>query len=106
MRLDEGPFVAALEFAIGQAAVVLGKPPLGFFASAPASMGCAFEDAVVVDDAAEADFTGAMPAGIGHAILLRTGKYRGGDEQRFVPPPSVTIANLCEAAEWILDNHM
>lgn len=105
-NLDARPFVAALEFAIGQSALILGKPSRDFFASALASMACTFENAVMVGEDTEADVAGARSTGVGYAILVRTGKYRDGDEHRFAPSPSAAVADLAEAGEWILANRM
>ena len=35
-------------------------------------------------------------------LLVRTGKYRLGDEARITPPPSAVLADLSEAVDWIL----
>jgi HAD superfamily hydrolase (TIGR01458 family) len=102
LSLDAGAFVAALEYSSGQDAIVLGKPSPDFFATALASMDCAPEDAVMVGDDAEADVAGALRAGLKSAVLVRTGKYRDGDESRFEPQPSATVADLSAAADWIL----
>lgn len=102
LSLDAGAFVAALEYASGQDAIVLGKPSPDFFAAALASMDCAAEDAVMVGDDAEADVAGALHAGLASALLVKTGKYRAGDETRFAPPPTATVADLPAAVDWIL----
>jgi HAD superfamily hydrolase (TIGR01458 family) len=104
LSLDAGAFVAALEFASGREAIVLGKPAPAFYDAALASMNCPAEDAVMVGDDAEADIAGALRAGVGAAVLVRTGKYRQGDERRFDPPPTSTVDDLSAAADWILDN--
>jgi ribonucleotide monophosphatase NagD (HAD superfamily) len=57
----------------------------------------------MVGDDAEADVAGALAAGIGSALLVRTGKYRAGDERKVEPPPSDTVEDLAAAAKWILD---
>jgi HAD superfamily hydrolase (TIGR01458 family) len=101
--LDAGPFVAALEFASQRQAIVLGKPSRGFFQSALATMGCAPDEAVMVGDDAESDVAGALHAGLGSALLVRTGKYRAGDEERFDPKPTALVEDLAAAAEWILE---
>ncbi|MGO4837267.1 TIGR01458 family HAD-type hydrolase, partial [Rhizobiaceae sp. 2RAB30] len=88
LSLDAGPFVAALEFATGRHATVLGKPSVDFFLAALADMGCQADEGVMVGDDAEADVAGALRAGIGAAQLVRSGKYRRGDETRFDPPPT------------------
>ncbi len=102
LSLDAGPFVAALEFATHRQATVLGKPSPDFYATALASMGCAPQDAVMVGDDAEADVAGALAAGLGSALLVRTGKYRPGDEKRVEPKPTATVADLSAAVEWIV----
>lgn len=102
LSLDAGAFVAALEYSSGKEAIVLGKPSADFFAGALASMDCAPEDTVMVGDDAEADVAGALQAGLAHALLVRTGKYRDGDETRFVPHPTATVADLSAATDWIL----
>lgn len=103
LSIDCGAFVAALEFATGQNALVLGKPSPDFFAAAAASMDCAPGEAVMVGDDAEADIAGALAAGIGAAVLVRSGKYLMGDEARYRPPPSAVVDSLADAADWILE---
>jgi HAD superfamily hydrolase (TIGR01458 family) len=102
LSLDAGAFVAALEFASQRNAIILGKPSTEFFLSALASMNCSKAFAVMVGDDAETDVAGALRAGLSHALLVRTGKYRRGDENRFEPPPSVTVNDISAAADWIL----
>jgi HAD superfamily hydrolase (TIGR01458 family) len=102
LSLDAGAFVAALEFASQWTALVFGKPAPGFFEAALTSMDCPPKHAVMVGDDAEADVAGALRAGLGGAVLVRTGKYRPGDEERFDPPPTVTVKSLSAAADWIV----
>ncbi len=102
LSLDAGAFVTALEFASRREAIVLGKPSPQFFEAALASMKCAPQGAVMVGDDAESDVAGALRAGIGTALLVRTGKYRDGDEHRFDPSPTATVDDLAAATDWIL----
>ncbi|RUU56517.1 TIGR01458 family HAD-type hydrolase [Mesorhizobium sp. M2C.T.Ca.TU.009.01.2.1] len=102
LSLDTGAFVAALEFASGRSPVVLGKPSPDFFLSALAGLRCPPADAVMVGDDAESDVAGALRAGLGAALLVRTGKYRPGDETRFDPAPTAVVDDLAAAARWIL----
>lgn len=102
LSLDAGAFVAALEYASGRQAEILGKPSPAFFETALASMGCAGAEAVMVGDDAESDVAGALEAGLGRAVLVRTGKYRPGDETRFAPPPTHVADDLAGAVDWIL----
>ncbi|WP_348627014.1 MULTISPECIES: TIGR01458 family HAD-type hydrolase [unclassified Mesorhizobium] len=102
LSLDAGAFVAALEFASGRSPVVLGKPSPDFFLSALAGLNCPPADAVMVGDDAESDVAGARRAGLGAALLVRTGKYRVNDETRFEPAPTAVVDDLAAAADWIL----
>jgi len=104
LSLDTGAFVAALEFASGRSPVVLGKPSPDFFLAALADLNCPAADAVMVGDDAESDVAGALRAGLGAALLVRTGKYRPGDETRFDPAPTALVDDLAAATDWIL-NH-
>lgn len=104
LSIDCGAFVAALEYAVGREALVLGKPAPDFFLAAAESMGCTIDEAVMIGDDAEADIAGALTAGVAQAILVRTGKYLDGDEIRFDPRPTATVSDLSDAADWVLDN--
>jgi HAD superfamily hydrolase (TIGR01458 family) len=75
LSLDVGPFVAAIEFATGREAYVVGKPARGFFEGALAGLGVGTGAAVMVGDDIESDIGGALHAGL-DGILVRTGKYR------------------------------
>lgn len=103
LSLDAGAFVAALEYSSRQEAIVLGKPSPHFYDAALNSMGCAPQDAVMVGDDAESDVAGALKAGVGQAVLVRTGKYRHGDEIRYDPHPTITLDALPAAAQWIFE---
>lgn len=103
LSLDAGPFVAALEFATGRRATVLGKPSADFFLAGLSSMGCPADSAAMIGDDAEADVAGGLQAGLRFAVLVRSGKYRPGDEARFEPPPSVVLDDLAAAAGWIIE---
>jgi phospholysine phosphohistidine inorganic pyrophosphate phosphatase len=76
LALDAGPFVAALEYATGVAAVVAGKPSPAFYEAALAGLGLArpAEIAMVGDDL-WSDVQGAQRAGL-KGWLVRTGKFR------------------------------
>jgi HAD superfamily hydrolase (TIGR01458 family) len=102
LSLDTGAFVTALEYATQREAVLLGKPAPDFFQAALASIACDGKEAVMVGDDAEADVAGALAAGLGAALLVRTGKYRPGDESKAKPAPSETVADLAAAARWIM----
>lgn len=81
MKLDAGTFVHALEWASGREAVIMGKPGADFFAAVVRSTGFAPQQCLMVGDDVFGDVEGALRAGL-QACLVRTGKYREGDEGR------------------------
>jgi len=101
LSLDVGAFVAGLEYASGREALVLGKPARMFFALALQGLDCAAEDTAMIGDDAEADVGGAMAAGL-RGVLVRTGKYRAGDEMRLKKPPTAMAENLKDAVDLLL----
>ena len=100
LTLDAGAFVAALEYAAGVEATVLGKPAPDFFAAALASMGCGANESVMIGDDWESDVNGAMDAGL-RGILVKTGKYVEGDEAK-LKPGTLVVADIAVAAKAIL----
>ena len=82
LSLGPGGFVSLLEDAAGVTATVVGKPSLDFFQSAIKSMGVSAHETVMIGDDVVSDIGGALSAGLGAAILVRTGKYLEGDESK------------------------
>jgi HAD superfamily hydrolase (TIGR01458 family) len=101
LSLDAGAFVTALEYATGRDATVFGKPSEAFFSAALESAGCSPNEAVMIGDDVEADVGGARAAGM-VGVLVKTGKYRPGNETDISPPPSTVADDLAAAADWIL----
>lgn len=101
LSLDIGPFVAALEYASGEKAVILGKPSADFYRVAVDSLGCDAERTVMVGDDALADVDGALAAGL-QGILVRTGKYRLRDEDKIDHPGAHVVADFVAASELII----
>jgi HAD superfamily hydrolase (TIGR01458 family) len=101
LSLDVGAFIAGLEYASGREAIVLGKPAPTFFALALQGLGCAPEEVAMIGDDVEADVGGAMAAGL-RSVLVKTGKYRAGDEARLQRPPTAVAENLRHAVEQLL----
>ena len=77
LSLDAGPFVAALEYASGKTATVVGKPEPAFFGAAVRDLGLEAKDVAMVGDDPETDVAGAQAAGL-RGIQVKTGKYRPG----------------------------
>jgi HAD superfamily hydrolase (TIGR01458 family) len=101
LSLDAGPFATALEYAAGVKAEVVGKPDREFFHRALSDMGCAPADAVMIGDDVHDDVCGAVEAGL-RGILVRTGKYRSGDEGQLAAPSATVADNIGAAVDAIL----
>lgn len=80
-HLDAGPFVRALEYAADVAAIITGKPSATFFRQVLKDTGLQPEEVLMVGDDVYGDVQGALDAGM-QACLVRTSKYRHGDEKR------------------------
>jgi HAD superfamily hydrolase (TIGR01458 family) len=95
LSLDAGPFVTALEYAIGREAEVVGKPSEAFFELALGELGVGAEHAAMVGDDVEADVGGAMDAGLA-GILVRTGKYREDLVAQSGIEPTATVDSIAD----------
>jgi HAD superfamily hydrolase (TIGR01458 family) len=100
LSLDVGPFVAALEYATGRDAVVVGKPAPAFFTTVLAGLGARPEDAVMVGDDVESDVGGALRAGLA-GVLVRTGKYRPETVAASGVEPTATVASIADVPELL-----
>jgi phospholysine phosphohistidine inorganic pyrophosphate phosphatase len=104
LSLDVGSYVAALEYATGRKAEIVGKPSPGFFNSAAQAMGVTHDECVMVGDDVMVDVHGAQNAGI-RAMLVRTGKYMSGDEEQISPAPWAVADDLNTAVDHILEHN-
>jgi HAD superfamily hydrolase (TIGR01458 family) len=95
LALDVGPFVAALEYATGREAYVVGKPARTFFDSVLGELGVEAAEAAMVGDDIESDIGGAQAAGL-TGILVRTGKYREDAVRASGIDPAATVATIAE----------
>ena len=93
--LDAGPFVAALEYATGREARLIGKPSPEFFRAALHGLGVPSEHVAMVGDDVENDVRGAQQAGLA-GILVQTGKYRKDLVERSGIRPDLEVRNLGE----------
>lgn len=102
ISLDVAPFAAALTYATGRNAVVLGKPARGFFAAGCRRLGLDAAETLMIGDDVKTDVGGAQDAGLLGA-LVRTGKFRPSDLDDAVEPDWVldSVADLPELWEGI-----
>ena len=95
IALDLGPFVAALEYASGREALVVGKPARAFFALALADLGLEAGAVAMVGDDIEADIGGAQAAGL-PAIQVETGKFTAADRVHPRIRPDRRVASIAD----------
>jgi HAD superfamily hydrolase (TIGR01458 family) len=99
LSLDAGPFVAAVEYATGKDAFVVGKPSAAFFDIVLGDLG-ERESVAMVGDDIETDIGGALDAGIA-AVLVRTGKYREDFVRDSGIEPTATINSIADLPELL-----
>jgi HAD superfamily hydrolase (TIGR01458 family) len=98
--LDGGAFVAALEYATGVDATVIGKPSASCFAAALAALDAEPELTWLVTDDLEQDVRGAQLFGM-KTVLLRTGKFRPEVLERSTVVPDAVLSSIAQLADWI-----
>ncbi len=100
LQLDAGPFVAALEYAAGTGAVLVGKPSPAFFETAAGALGVPLGQVLVVGDAVLNDVRGAQAAGC-RAVAVRTGSFREEDLPELVNPPEAVLSSIADLPEYL-----
>lgn len=100
LTLDAGPFVAALEYAAGVEAVVVGKPEPAFFCSALSALGVEPENAIMVGDDLDSDVVGARNAGL-IGVAVRTGKWQDEDENRAKELADDVLDSVADLPAWL-----
>jgi ribonucleotide monophosphatase NagD (HAD superfamily) len=98
--LDSGGFVAALEYATGVEATVIGKPSAASFAAALAALDAEPELTWMVTDDLEQDVRGAQLFGM-KTLLLRTGKFRPDTLERSSTVPDAVLSSIAQVPDWI-----
>ena len=97
---DLGPVAAFLSYASGREPETIGKPSPLLYDAIARDAGVRREELVMVGDDAEFDVAGSVALGM-TGVLVRTGKYRQGDEARVAPAPSATLADIAALPEWL-----
>ncbi len=98
--LDAGAFVAALEYASGREAVLVGKPSEAFLEVAAAELGVPRGRVVVVGDGIENDVRAAQRAGC-LGVLVRTGTFRPADLATPGSPPDGVLDSVADLPGWL-----
>jgi HAD superfamily hydrolase (TIGR01458 family) len=95
LMMDIGGFVAALEYASKQEALVMGKPSAAFFKQALHSLQLPAWQVAVIGDDIDSDVHGAQLAGL-RGVLCKTGKYRAAYAQASAVRPDATLERLSD----------
>jgi ribonucleotide monophosphatase NagD (HAD superfamily) len=66
-----------------------------------ADLGCTAQEAVMIGDDVRDDVLGAAAAGL-HGILVRTGKFRPGDDAQLTSPNTFAVEDFAGAVDAIL----
>jgi HAD superfamily hydrolase (TIGR01458 family) len=98
LRLDVGPFVKGLEYAVGIQPLVMGKPAQPFFRSALSLLGVVPEQTVMIGDDIRGDIDGSQRSNI-NGVLVRTGKFRRDDLSLGIEPFAV-INSIADLPTW------
>jgi HAD superfamily hydrolase (TIGR01458 family) len=93
--LDAGAFVAALEYAAGVEAEVVGKPAPAFFRLALRDLGLEPSRVLVVGDDIVNDVRGGAAVGC-RTALVKTGKFRGTPEELAGGEPDLVLDSVAE----------
>lgn len=103
LSIGPGAYATAIEFATGAKSVVVGKPEKNFFKMALNEL--SESEAVMIGDDVNDDVIGAINAGL-KAILVKTGKYREGDESK-IPEASRNVAgSFADAVQLVADGRV
>ena len=100
---DLGPLAAFLAYASGRTPQNLGKPSRLLFEALAREARCELGEIVMVGDDAEFDASGAAALGM-RGVLVRTGKYRAGDEDAASPKPTAVLDSVADLPAWLSAN--
>lgn len=100
LQLDAGPFVAALEYAAGVEAVLVGKPSTAFFDTAAQSVGVSRTRVAVVGDSLANDVAGGQRAGC-LGVAVRTGSFRADGLAALERPPDAVLDSIADLPDWL-----
>ncbi len=94
LLLDVGPYLAALESATGQQALVFGKPERAIFDAVVADLGLPAAEVAMIGDDLACDVLAAMRVGM-RGVLVRTGKFEEGDLAGS-PAPDLVVDSVAD----------
>ena len=100
MVTDVGGVAALLAYAGGREPETLGKPSRLLFEAIAADASSSISEMLMVGDDAEVDVAASNALGM-RGILVRTGKYRPGDEKVVTPKPTAVLDSIADLPAWV-----
>ncbi|HEY6147791.1 MAG TPA: HAD hydrolase-like protein [Thermoanaerobaculia bacterium] len=97
---DIGPLAAFFTYASGREATTLGKPSSLLYDAVAAEVDASRAEIVMVGDDAEFDVAASVALGM-QGVLVKTGKYRPGDEKSVQPKPTAVLEGVSELPRWL-----
>lgn len=97
--LDVGAYVAALEFASGKQATVIGKPAPYGYRAALRLLGLPADQVAMVADDLAVDLTGARAVGMS-TVLVESGEYGPASAQQG-EPPDLALSSIADLPGWL-----
>jgi len=104
LQMDIGAFIAALEYASGKQATIIGKPSPDFFQAALTELELPAAQVAIIGDDLDADIAGGQSAGL-TGILVKTGKYRKAYTDNSPVIPDLTLTSVAELPLKLTDRH-
>ena len=98
LTVDLGAFIAALEYASGKSAAVMGKPNPNMFQLAVQSWNVPPDSIFMIGDDIEGDVCGAKNVGM-KSVLVKTGKFREDVLARSKIKPDFIINSIADLPE-------
>lgn len=92
-KMDTGIFVKMYETLVNEKAIIMGKPSQIIYKTALKWLGMDTNDVITIGDDGLTDIVGGKEMGM-ETILVKTGKYKEGDEERY--KPTEVVNNLEE----------
>ncbi|MDI6876825.1 MAG: TIGR01458 family HAD-type hydrolase [Methanomicrobiales archaeon] len=100
LALSAGPFVAALEYASGREATLIGKPSEAFFSEALRQISARAEETSMIGDDIVTDVGGAQRCGM-QGILVQTGKYRREAAEKCGIVPEAVLPSIASLPAYL-----
>lgn len=100
LSIDTGAIVAALEYATGQTAALVGKPSPAFYEQAVNLLNLPKENVAMIGDDWESDIEGSIAAGL-QGIAVKTGKLSDDSPEKHKNAAAIWLDSIGELPDWL-----